>query len=176
MEWAAVILTGGTARRLGGADKATLTVGGATLIERSLAAVAEAADVVVVGETLPTSRPVRFTREEPAYGGPGAGVVAGLAAVATEVVAVIAVDLAFLSGSTMTRLLAAADGHDGAVLVADGRRQLAFVVRRAVLAAVVPPESAGLPVWKLLAPLDLAEVPALGDEARDIDTWDDLDA
>jgi len=27
---------------------------------------------------------------------------------------------------------------------------------------------------ELLAPLDLAEVPALGDEARDVDGWADL--
>jgi len=175
MEWAAVILTGGTARRLDGADKATLTVGETTLIERSLAAVAQAVEVVVVGDPLPTSRPVRFTREQPEHGGPAAGVVAGLAALDAGLVAVLAVDLAFVTAATISRLLAAVGDHDGAVLVADGRRQLALVVRRAALAAVVPAESTGLPMWKLLAPLNLAEVPAVGDEARDIDTWDDLE-
>jgi molybdopterin-guanine dinucleotide biosynthesis protein A len=174
MEWAAIILTGGTARRLGGVDKASLVVEGQTLIERSLAAVVAAADVVVVGEPVSTSRGVRFTREQPAYGGPAAAVVAGLAEVTADLVAVLAVDLAFVTASTMSRLLDGAIGHDGAVLVDGGRHHLALVVRRAALAAVVPDQTTGLALWKLLAPLDLAEVPALGDEARDIDTWADL--
>jgi hypothetical protein len=32
----------------------------------------------------------------------------------------------------------------------------------------------GMPLHRLLAPLDLAEVAAVGDEALDVDTWSDL--
>jgi len=176
MSWQAVILTGGTARRLGGVDKATLSVGGRRLIDGALDTVAGAAQVVVVGAPVDTGRAVQFVREEPAYGGPAAGVVAGVTATTADQVAVLAVDLPQLSGATFERLLAGAVGHDGAVLVdAAGRRQLAFVVRRAALLDVAPEHVSGLPLWKLLDPLDLAEVPALGDEARDIDTWADLE-
>ena len=59
----------------------------------------------------------------------------------------------------------AAEGHDGAVLVGpDGRRQLALVLDVARLDAVRPSleEQHGLALHRLLAPLDLAEVPAEG--------------
>lgn len=175
--WAAVILTGGTARRLGGVDKATLEVGGRTLIERSLSAVADATEVVVVGEPVQVTRSVRFVREQPAYGGPAAAVAAGLRAAEADPVVVLAVDLPFLTPASVARLLDSMGGHDGAVLVdGGGRRQLAFAVRRAALAAVPPETTEGLPLWKLLDPLDLVEVPAIGAEARDIDTWVDLEA
>ena len=177
--WSAVILTGGTARRLGGADKAALVVGGTTLLDRSLAAVEAAAEVVVVGPSRAVGqeagREVLFVREEPAYGGPAAAVATGLAAVGTSVVVVLAVDLPYVCAATVDRLRLAAEGRDGSVLVdPDRRRQLAFVVRRAALAAVVPAETTGLALWRLLDPLDLAEVPARDDEAHDIDTWSDL--
>ena len=74
--WAAVILAGGTAVRLDGADKASLEYDGSTLLEHTLTAVAEAVEVVVVGEEVPTSRPVTFRREDPPFGGPAAGLLA----------------------------------------------------------------------------------------------------
>ena len=79
MELAAVILAGGTGARLGGADKAAIEYAGTTLLERALAAAAAAVEVVVVADPAPTSRPVTFAREDPAYGGPVAGLLAGRA-------------------------------------------------------------------------------------------------
>src|SRR5690606_7523849 len=76
----AVVLTGGTGARLGGADKASIEIGGLTLLERALDALLDVDDVVVVGEPVRTSRPVTFTREDPAGGGPAAGLLAGLRA------------------------------------------------------------------------------------------------
>lgn len=78
-DFGAVILTGGTAARLDGADKAGLEVGGTTLLEHALGAAAGASEVVVVGPDVPTSRPVTFVREDPPGGGPAAGLLAGLA-------------------------------------------------------------------------------------------------
>ncbi|MER5393911.1 NTP transferase domain-containing protein, partial [Saccharopolyspora sp. NPDC002686] len=46
-EFAAVVLAGGRARRLGGVDKVLLPVGGRTLLDRTLDAVAEADPLVV---------------------------------------------------------------------------------------------------------------------------------
>jgi len=62
----------------------------------------------------------------------------------------------------------------------DGRRQaLAAVCRRAALTRIgptSPEEQHGLPMRRLVGPLRLAEVPAVGDEAHDVDTWADLQA
>jgi hypothetical protein len=82
-----------------------------------------------------------------------------------------------VSAWTFRRLPEAAAGHDGAVLVGpDGRRQLAMVLDVARLDAVRPglEEQHGLPLHRLLAPLDLVEVAAEGREHRDVDTWADV--
>ncbi len=73
-----MVLAGGRAERLGGEDKAALDVGGATLLERALARLLRRQRVVVVGDERPTARPVLWTREHPAYGGPVAATYAGL--------------------------------------------------------------------------------------------------
>lgn len=175
----AVILAGGTAARMGGVDKASIELHGRTLLSWALDAVVDAGEVVVLGDWVPTERPVTFTREDPAGGGPAAGLLAGLDAFARapRQVAVLAVDMPLVTMRTFARLRAAAEGHDGAVLCGrDGRRQLAMVLDAARLGDARPPygEDHGLPVRRLLAPLDLAEVAAEGDEARDVDGWADL--
>jgi molybdopterin-guanine dinucleotide biosynthesis protein A len=185
--WSAVVLTGGTGARLGGADKAALEVGGTTLLERALAATAAATSVVVVGVPVPTSRPVTWTREHPPGGGPAAGLLAGLDTLldvpdVPDLVAVLAVDMPGVSSATLDRLVAALDdGSDGALLVDErGRRQLLCGVHRLAALQRARPEDRrdepGLPVRRLLAPLRLTEVPASSGEARDVDTWEDLRA
>ena len=184
MEWAAVILSGGGATRLGGADKSSLDHDGRTLLDHALDAVAAAAEVVVVGPELPTTRPVVFTRELPAGGGPLAGLSAGVAALRepSALVLVLAVDMPHVSGETVARLVAAMHddgaglegaGLDGAWLVDDtGRRQLAGVVRRALVPA--PGDAYGVPMRRLMERERTVDVAAVGQEAEDIDTWDDV--
>lgn len=181
----AVILTGGTAARMDGVDKAAIELDGATLLERSLGALAEADEVVVVGEPVPTSRPVTWTREDPQGGGPAAGILAGIDRFyrPPDLVVVLAVDMPRVTPDTVRRLVAAvADtAYDGAQLVdAQQRTQpLCAVYRRWALERARPAEREhehGLPVRELLLTLDLAEVAALGHEARDVDTWEDLRA
>ena len=141
----AVVLAGGTAARMDGADKAVIELDGVTLLERSLAGID------------------RFLHPP-------------------DMVAVVAVDMPRLHAGTVARLTWAVEadpGVDGAVLVdADGRRQtLAGVYRLSALTMARPasPEDEhGLPVRRLVGGLRLAEVPAVGDEARDVDTWEDL--
>lgn len=184
MRLAAVVLAGGTAARLGGVDKASLEIDGVTLLERSLAATMSAIEVVVVGEQVPTSRPVTWTVEDPPRGGPAAGLLAGLdrLLVVPDLVAVLAVDMPRVNAGTVARLTWAVEGapdHDGAVLVdQEGRRQpLAAVYRYSALAAARPPDlerQHGLPVRRLLGLLRVLEVPAVGDEGRDVDTWADV--
>jgi molybdopterin-guanine dinucleotide biosynthesis protein A len=175
----AVVLAGGTAVRLDGADKASVELHGRTLLTWALDAVLDAAEVVVVGDPVPTHRPVTFTREDPRYGGPVAALLTGRDALLDPrgTLAVLACDMPYLTPRTFQRLRAAAEGHDGATLVGPGgRRQLAMVLDVARLDAVRPglEEQHGLPLHRLLAPLDLAEVASEGLEHRDVDTWADV--
>jgi molybdopterin-guanine dinucleotide biosynthesis protein A len=173
--WAAVILTGGTAARLDGTDKAALAHAGRSLLEHALAAVTGAADVVVVGPEVSTSRPVVFTRESPAGGGPLAAIAAGVAAVdgAHELVVVLAVDMPHITRGTVSRLLAVVGDDDAAWLVdASGRRQLAAAVRPGLVPAAG--DAHGVPVRVLMRAGRSHDVPGRGDEATDVDTWPDV--
>jgi molybdopterin-guanine dinucleotide biosynthesis protein A len=73
----AIILAGGRSARLGGIDKVRLCVGGHPLLDTVLTATRYAVSVVVVGDP-PVPPHVLLTREEPAYAGPAAALVAGL--------------------------------------------------------------------------------------------------
>lgn len=180
----AVILTGGTAVRLDGADKASLEIDGVTLLERALHAVMAAVDVVVVGDEVPTSRPATFTREDPPHGGPAAGLLAGLDRLrpGLDLVCALAVDMPRVEAGTVARLTWAVEEDadaDAACLVDDtGRRQpLAAVYRIAALQAARPAareDEHGLALHRLVGGLRVVEVPAIGAEARDVDTWDDV--
>ncbi|MAS53794.1 MAG: molybdopterin-guanine dinucleotide biosynthesis protein [Pimelobacter sp.] len=189
LSYGAVVLAGGQGARLGGFDKASAEVEGRTMLELALDAVVDAAEVVVVGEQVPTERPVTFVLESPRYGGPVAALLTGfdLLLRSTPLVVVTAVDMPHLTHRTVRRLcegLEAPGGAggqhgeaDGAVLVGpDGRRHLALVLRRERLSAVRPDLEGqhGMSVRDLLADLDLAEVASVGDEHRDVDTWADL--
>ena len=175
----AVVLAGGAAVRLDGVDKASVERDGRTLLAWALDAVIDAAEVVVVGDAVPTHRPVTFTREDPRHGGPAAALLTGRDALLDPraAVAVLACDMPFVTAHTVQRLRAAVEGRDGSVLVGpDGRRQLAMVLDVARLDAVRPglEEQHDLALHRLLAPMDLAEVAAEGREHRDVDTWSDV--
>jgi molybdopterin-guanine dinucleotide biosynthesis protein A len=180
---AAVVLTGGTGARLGGVDKASIEIDGVSLLERALAATMSAAETVVVGDRVPTSRPVTWAREDPPGGGPAAGLLAGLDRLTSEpdLVCVLAVDMPRVNAGTLARLTWAVESSDGdgAVLLdpAGSRQTLAAVYSRTALAAARPTDRTlehGLSVRRLVGGLDLVEVPTVGDEARDVDTWADL--
>ena len=175
----AIVLAGGTAARMGGVDKASIELHGRTLLAHVLDAVMDAGEVVVLGDWVPTDRPVTFTREDPALGGPAAGLLTGLAALARSPgqVVVVAVDMPRVSMSTVSRLRTAAVGHDGAVLCdITGRRQLAMVLDTAAAQRQRPPagDEFGMPMHRLLDGLDLVDIPALDHEHRDVDSWSDL--
>jgi molybdopterin-guanine dinucleotide biosynthesis protein A len=135
----ALVLAGGTARRLGGVDKPGLTVGGLPMLDRVLLACAAAERTVVVGPERPTCRPVHWTREAVPGSGPVAAVAAGLALVTAPLVVLLAGDLPFLSAGAVERLLEEVV-EDGAVLVDEtGREQwLCSAWRTSALRAAVP--------------------------------------
>jgi molybdopterin-guanine dinucleotide biosynthesis protein A len=179
MTFAAILLAGGQAVRLDGADKASVEYLGRTLLEHALDALIDASEVVVVGDPVPTTRPVTFTRENPRYGGPVAALLTGRDALehVPRTLGVLAVDMPRVTSWTFRRLQEAAAGHDGAFVTdAAGRRQLAGVLDAARLEEVRPDHEAqhGMPLHRLLAGLDLVDVPPEGDEGRDVDTWEDL--
>ena len=180
----AVVLAGGLARRLEGADKPALEIGGVTLLDRVIEACAEAREVVCVGPARPTRRPVRWTREDPPGAGPVAALAAGLELTRAEDVLVLAADLPFLSRELVHSLWTASAGHDGAVLTdREGRDQwLAACYRREALtrsidrlAAEHGGGTAGLSLRRLLAGFDLARVPDPDGQSFDCDTWEDVD-
>ena len=92
----------------------------------------------------------------------------------TPLVVVLAVDMPAVSAETVGRLVGAAEGHDGAVLVDGGRPHLAMAVTAAALDAVRPDPVAGAAMRGLWEALDLADVPALEAESGDVDSWADL--
>ncbi len=175
----AVVLTGGSAVRLDGADKASIELGGLTLLEHALGALLDVNEVVVVGDPVPTTRPVTFTREDPYRGGPAAGVLEGLRRFARtpEWVLTLAVDMPLVTSFTVRRLIEAAE-HDGAVLI-DGSGKVQFLCALYSVAALDRSrpsyeEEHGLSMRDLVGNLRLTHVPAFGPETRDIDTWADL--
>ena len=183
MDFSAVLLAGGTGARLGGTDKASIEYDGRTLLEHCLDALVDAHEVVVVGPQVRTSRTVTFTREDPAGGGPAAGLLAGRDALLRPPVelAVLAVDMPHVTAATFRRLRAASVGFGGAFLTdAAGRRQLAGVLDPVALDAHVstllpnPEDRRHLPLHVLLGGLDLVAVSAEGREAADVDTWADV--
>ncbi|MEU3710351.1 NTP transferase domain-containing protein [Streptomyces catenulae] len=188
-----LVLAGGAARRLGGADKPALSVGGRPLLDRVLAACPAAATTVVVGPVRPTTRTVVHALEDPPGGGPLAALDAGLRHTTAPTVLVLAADLPFLTPATVRTLLAAvagapADGAarvDGALLRdAGGRDQpLVAAYRRAALHRELTALRAshgtlsGLPLRAVTAALALERVTDVPAEASfDCDTWEDVGA
>ncbi|WAZ22931.1 molybdenum cofactor guanylyltransferase [Streptomyces cinnabarinus] len=179
----AVVLAGGAARRLGGADKPGIGVGGRPLLERVLAACADARTTVVVADERPTARPVAWAREDPPGGGPLAALGAGLRATTADRLVLLSADLPFLDAATVRRLLTAlgASGADGALLTdAEGRDQPLVAAYRApvlreALAALTAEHGTltGLPLRRLTAGLRLDRVPDPV-ASFDCDTWDDI--
>lgn len=103
----AVVLAGGSASRLGGADKPSLEIGGRTLLEAALDACAAAGRTVVVGPARPVTRArdreLLWAREEPVGAGPAAALAAGIAALADTSHPTTADQARFNSGRTSSR-------------------------------------------------------------------------
>ncbi|MFF2327512.1 MULTISPECIES: NTP transferase domain-containing protein [unclassified Streptomyces] len=180
----AIVLAGGAAKRLGGADKPGIRVGGRSLLDRVLTACADASTTVVVGGRRPTTRAVTWTREKPQGGGPLAALDAGTRRTAADWVLVLSADLPFLGENTVGALLAAASGgrRDGALCTdQDGRDQPLVAVyrgeplrRELALLAAEHGGLSGLPLRLLTNELDLARVEADPFASFDCDTWEDI--
>ncbi|WFE22937.1 NTP transferase domain-containing protein [Solwaraspora sp. WMMD937] len=196
--FAAVVLAGGAARRMGGVDKPDVPVGGVAMRDRVLAAVAGADPRVVVGPLADPPPGVLAVREEPPGAGPVAATAAGLAALTApaafaeptglvaepaSLVALLAGDLPLLTADAVDLLTRTvrAGGVDGALYVdATGRRQLLCGVWRterlraavARLAAQCGGGLVGASMRALFGGLSVAEVTWSGTGAA---PWFDCD-
>jgi molybdopterin-guanine dinucleotide biosynthesis protein A len=152
--YTAVVLAGGRAARLGGRAKPQLEVGGRTMLDTVLAAVADAERRVVVGPRQPVPADVVLVREHPPGGGPVSALRAGLDEVTTDVVALLAGDLPFLTAELVAQLRALLTG-DGALVVDDGGREqwLLGVWRTDALRAATRSATGPTSLRKVLAPL-----------------------
>lgn len=213
----AIVLAGGRSSRLSGVPKAQLLWRGATLLQNAVDAALQggARRVVVVGPDAPGApgahvsdaqgtdaqgpdaqgpdARVRFTREDPPFGGPAAAIGAGVRALegqqapatdVADVVLVLACDMPEIAGavSALVESLPFA-GFDGALLVDSfGMRQpLAAVYSRRALADAVEALRAsgtldGASMRSLITPLDLRELSDAAGSTSDVDTWPDAAA
>nr|WP_276514775.1 NTP transferase domain-containing protein [Nocardia transvalensis] len=176
-------MAGGRATRMGGVDKPAIVVGGRSMLDAALTAVAACARTVVVGPHRPELAPeVRQAQEIPAGSGPVAAIAAGLRSLEecdfpAGLVVVLAADMPFLTTAAIDDLLRHAATSDAdAVFAADesGRPQyLVGVWRRgALLAGLNQLDSVMNQPMKALVPVDTLMVPLPG--VADCDTPDDV--
>ncbi|WP_198416089.1 molybdenum cofactor guanylyltransferase [Cryobacterium suzukii] len=200
-----IVLAGGRGSRLGGALKPAVEVAGRTLLSRVLDARPVARNAVVVGP--PAARPAAGERssdaliwalEDPPFGGPVAGIAAGLRALETtsdapaDWVLVLACDLPW--GADAARLLVAAasaldtvgeqtvgEQTEGVHLTDDtGHAQwLAGIYRTPALRAAanrLGDRVNGASMRELLAGLNLAGLLDDSEAGADVDTWEDVES
>lgn len=135
----AVVLAGGGARRLGGADKPGLVVAGRPMVTRVADAVEDAERLILAGAARDDLPHAIVVREDPPGAGPVPALRVALAEVRAPYVLVLAADLPLLRPADVNRLLDALppsasagggrsvnampmDGVPGAVLVDDDGR------------------------------------------------------
>ncbi|WP_315093346.1 NTP transferase domain-containing protein [uncultured Cellulomonas sp.] len=176
----AVVLAGGRARRLGGASKPHVEIGGVALLDHALAAVADASHVVVVGPPQLARPGVATVLEDPPDGGPVAGLAAGLDGLpddGPELVVVLACDVPGARW-VVPALLASVQDADGARMVGPGGRHqhLVAVYRRTALRAALDglPAVHGAAMHRLVVGLRLVDVPDDEGATADADTWADV--
>jgi len=122
-EAAGVILAGGQSRRMGGADKAFLTVDGRPVVERTLALLGQCFPQVVVVSNQP-DKYVRFgvqvVRDEFPGKGPLAGIHAAMRHIHLPYAFVVACDMPFLRIEPIRFLVERAHGQEAIIASWDG--------------------------------------------------------
>lgn len=178
MNTAAIILAGGRASRLDGADKASVEVDGRALLDHVLDAVEGCSPVIVVGPPALARDGVTVVREHPPFGGPVAALVAGLDALpepAPDETWLLACDLPRADRIVATLRTEPLADADGVILSdADGREQwlagrYSTKALRAAVAAL--PDPAGASVRRMLDGRRLRVIPDSVGASVDLDTW-----
>jgi molybdenum cofactor guanylyltransferase len=175
----AIVLCGGTSRRLAGRDKTRESLGGTTVMDHLLDALPPAWAVVCVGVERPTTRAVIWRRESPPGGGPVAGIAAGLLAVDSRVCVVVGGDMPFAAAALPVLLdeLRAQPGLDAVLAVdPDGHTQpLLAAYRVEKLRAALPREPGGARLMAVVEALVAVTVECEARATLDVDTWEALE-
>jgi molybdopterin-guanine dinucleotide biosynthesis protein A len=178
----AAVLAGGRGSRLGGRDKATIDVGGHTLLEGVLDAVGHAQLTVVVGPTRAGLENVVAVCEDPPGGGPVAALAAAMSSVGADTLVVLATDLPFVTRVVVDHLragLASVPTAGAAVAVDDaGRLQWLLAVWRVdalrhALACIGPPD--GRSLRDLAGHVEVRATTLPDDPRRELPAWFDID-
>ena len=181
IQYDAIVPAGGDSRRFG-SDKLAYPIAGRQLLDHALDAVAAAHRIIVVGPKRPTQRPVTWTREEPAGGGPLAAVAAALRLTCCEVVVLLAGDMPHASGAVATLLQSFVSAPSPTVWVmVDGAGRLqpltAVWPRQRLIDKVAElGDVDGLAMRRLYDGIELTTVSAEVGDLLDIDTLDDVRA
>lgn len=176
----AIILAGGRASRMGGVDKPAISVGGRSMLDAALSAVAGCDRIVVVGPHRPELDPnVLQTQEQPVGGGPVAAIGAALRVLpdAAPTVLILAADMPFIGSNAISELIAASADSGAAATFAiddDGRPQYLLGVWRtaALTERVNAVGSLDNQPMRALIPIDVATLHLHG--IADCDTVDDV--
>jgi len=131
----ALILAGGKATRLGGIPKHEIVVGRRTIFDRQVAVIAPRVAEILVA-TAHDIAGYRCVRDVVPDVGPLAGIAAGLAAMHTDWLLVIAGDMPHLTGEVIDELVDAAAGDGVGVRVGGLVEPLVSVLHKAVLPVV----------------------------------------
>jgi molybdenum cofactor guanylyltransferase len=133
----AFILAGGKSSRMG-ADKALLELKGRSLLQRALGLLRSLTpEVVIVGERSKFARFGTVVEDVFRERGPLGGIHAALAATATDLNLVLAVDLPFIDAAFLKYLVKQARGTEAVVIAphsSDGWQPLCAIYRRSFLA------------------------------------------
>lgn len=127
------ILAGGRGSRLGGVDKASLVVGGRTLLERQLTGVGPLArEILVVAndDTLAGDPRYRVILDPDPHAGVLPALLAALDAATSELLLLIACDMPFVAPGVAEELVRFADGYDAVVPDVEGHLQPMLAVYR----------------------------------------------
>lgn len=178
----AIVLSGGTGRRVGYRDKAELPLAGWPLLDHVLLAVSGAVRRIVVGPERRGLTEPTFCREHPSGGGPVAAIQAATELVSAPEVLVLAADQPFIgSGLSVLQSALRDQTHDVAALVDVGGR-INFLAARwrtdalrdALDRVAVTSGAPGAPVRALFSDVSLATVADFDAASFDCDTQADL--
>lgn len=178
-EFAAILLTGGSARRLGGTDKATLKICGESCFVRVLSALQSATEIIVVGPPLEvTDERITFLQEEPKGGGPVAAIAEALSRITADRVAVVSVDVPLVLGA-VDELMAQWRPTDTALVASDGVHEsyLVSIFKVSALRVALQslPTATNASMKSLLAEMNYRPVRVSNpDMLIDVDTPEDL--
>ncbi len=189
----AIILSGGRGQRLGGVDKGRVELHGRSLLNRALEAAEAADNLVVVGPPDPSRTDLHWVREDPPGGGPTAGIVAGMQALAqlddlhSESTAgwilLLAVDQPGAAEAVPTLLKAAGEAavEVDAVCPHDERGHAQWLLaayRSDSLLRACKKVGSGhdISVRRLVGDLRFADVPLAAQHVGDVDSWADHQA